>query len=294
MKIYLFSRPIPSIGVADIEELLKAVENENLDYAINREFAEHIGKLAGRKIPSGKIYDLLPPDTDCDSSVMVSFGGDGTFLEAVRRLSGNSMPLTGINCGHLGFLSNIPRNNLSVIFSEIRQGHYSIERRTMIEAQGDFDKRPSYPYAFNEFSIQRADAAMIYVDTFADDQMVARYVGDGVILSTPSGSTAYSLSVGGPIIAPECNCFALSPIAPHNLTMRPIVIPDTTNLKFTVSTRADNAIVTLDNRTYKVHNGATFCLSKAKKSVFLIKFQNISFFDTLRNKMMWGLDPREK
>ena len=135
---------------------------------------------------------------------------------------------------------------------------------------------------------------MIYVDTYAGDQMVARYAGDGVILSTPSGSTAYSLSVGGPIISPDCHCFAISPIAPHNLTMRPLVVPDDTELEFHITSQSPSATVSLDNCIFQVPSNARFKVVKSKKTVFIARFQNISFFDTLRNKLMWGVDPREK
>lgn len=294
MKIYLFSRPRVLPAAEDLAELMRTIDGTGLEFKVNKEFALTISELTSRTIPESQTYDVLQPDMDCGKAIMVSYGGDGTFLEAVRRLSGNPMPIVSINSGHLGFIASASRQAIAKIFDDIKKGNFTTERRSMLEVEGSFETRPAFPYAFNEFSIQRADAGMLYVDTFADGQMVAKYVGDGVILSTPSGSTAYSLSVGGPIIAPDCNCFVLSPIAPHNLTMRPIVIPDTTEIKFMVSTRCDTATVTLDNRTYKVKNGATFCLSKAKKSVFLAKFQNISFFDTLRNKMMWGVDPRQK
>ena len=135
---------------------------------------------------------------------------------------------------------------------------------------------------------------MIAVEAYVNDEMVATYWGDGVLLSTPSGSTAYSLSVGGPVVAPGCDCLVLSPIAPHNLTMRPVVVPGGSLLTFRVSTREERALATLDNRNYPVRNGATFRVSKSKNSVFLVRLQNISFYDTLRNKMMWGFDRRDE
>ena len=133
---------------------------------------------------------------------------------------------------------------------------------------------------------------MISVDAYIDGEMVATYWGDGVIFSTPAGSTAYSLSVGGPVVAQGCKCFVISPIAPHNLTMRPVVIPDDSAVTFRVSTRDQYAYATLDNSQFEVAGGAGFTLSKSKNSVFLVRLQNISFYDTLRNKMLWGIDRR--
>ena len=294
MKIYFFSRPLPSHTAADLRKIVDTAARLGVQFLVNAELAELMQKLCGITISHDAIFTTLPPQEDVADSIMVSYGGDGTFLEAVRRLAGNQIPLVGVNCGHLGFLSSIPTHNIEEALEEIVAGKYVIEKRSMLEVTGDFPVRPPFPYDFNEFSIQRQDSSMIYVDTFAGEQMVARYAGDGVILSTPSGSTAYSLSVGGPIISPDCNCFVLSPIAPHNLSMRPLVVPDTTELRFTLATSSSTATITLDNCKYEVPNNATFRVVKSKKTVFIAKFQNISFFDTLRNKMMWGVDPREK
>ena len=134
---------------------------------------------------------------------------------------------------------------------------------------------------------------MISVEAYVNDEMVATYWGDGVLLSTPAGSTAYSLSVGGPVVAPECGCFVLSPIAPHNLTMRPVVVPDTSEVTFRVGTRDGKVAVALDSANYEATDKAVFKVRKAKKTVFLAELQNISFYDTLRNKMMWGFDRRD-
>jgi len=134
---------------------------------------------------------------------------------------------------------------------------------------------------------------MISTTVFVNDEMIATYWGDGVLVSTPAGSTAYSLSVGGPVVAPDCRCFLISPIAPHNLTMRPVVIPDTAVIRICVATRGTDFSVSLDNQTYSAADGASFRIVKADKSIFLVRLQNISFYDTLRNKMMWGIDSRE-
>ena len=294
MKIYFFSRPLLSHTASDLRLIIDTTARLGVDLVVNEELAELMNRLCEVEIPRENTFTTLPPQIDVNDSIMVSYGGDGTFLEAVRRLAGNPIPLVGVNCGHLGFLSSIPAQNIGQALEEIVAGNFVIEKRSMLEVAGDFPVRPAFPHAFNEFSIQRQDTSMIYVDTYAGEQMVARYAGDGVILSTPSGSTAYSLSVGGPIISPDCHCFTISPIAPHNLTMRPLVVPDDTELEFHITSQSPSATVSLDNCIFQVPSNARFKVVKSKKTVFIARFQNISFFDTLRNKLMWGVDPREK
>ncbi len=232
------------------------------------------------------------PDGWQGADVAVSYGGDGTFLDCVREVGRHGIPVLGINSGRLGFLANVPKEDMRQAFNDLLEGRHTTEERPLIVASGDFASQPEYPYAFNEFSIQRGGTSMISVETYIDGEMVATYWGDGVIFSTAAGSTAYSLSAGGPVVAPGCECFVLSPIAPHNLTMRPVVIPDGSEAMFRVSTRDEYAFATLDNTNFRVANGATFRVSKAEKPVFLVKLQNISFYDTLRNKMLWGIDKR--
>ncbi len=223
---------------------------------------------------------------------MVCCGGDGTLLEGVHRLAGAPIPVMGINAGHLGFLTSAPSEGLDLIFKEIADRNILTEPRSMLRVEGDFPEPPESPLALNEFAIQRHGAGMISVETYVDDQMVATYHGDGVIVSTPTGSTAYSLSAGGPVVAPACSCLIISPLAPHNLTMRPVVIPDSATITLRVHARRADAFATLDNRTYPLPSEAEFRVELARQRIFLAVPHNISFYDTLRNKMMWGIDIR--
>ena len=293
MEIVLFSRPRVNHTAAELRRFITAVSDCGMKWRLNEQFAERIGNLTGIDIPTDKRYASLSETELATDAIIVCYGGDGTFLEAVRRLNGRSVPMVGINRGRLGFLASIPADRMEEAFAGLRQGAYTTQQRSLLQVEGDFPEAPAHPFAFNEFTIQRNTAEMIDVETYAGDDMIANYRGDGIILSTPSGSTAYSHSVGGPIVAPECNCFILTPIAPHNLSMRPVVIPDTIRIVFRVTTRSQSALATLDNMNYTVPNGASFTVSKAKKSINLIQLQNISFYDTLRNKMMWGLDKRD-
>ena len=291
MKIILFSRPQLAHTAEEIGQLFEAMDLFGLDYAVNEEFAPLARELAGISLPDSKIFGThlgrQPKGT-----VMVCYGGDGTLLEGVHRLCGAPIPVMGINAGHLGFLTSAPSAGVEQIFRQIADGCISTEPRSMLEVSGDFADRPDSPFALNEFAVQRHGAGMISVETYVDRQMVATYHGDGVIVSTPTGSTAYSLSAGGPVVAPSCSCLIVSPLAPHNLTMRPVVIPDTAEITLHVHARRSDAFVTLDNRTYPIEEGAAFTVKRAEQKIFLAVPHNISFYDTLRNKMMWGIDIR--
>ena len=223
---------------------------------------------------------------------MVCYGGDGTLLEGAHRLGGAPVPVLGVNAGHLGFLTSVPTGGMAPLLEEIRDGGLRTEPRTLLEVRGSFAQQPESTFCLNEFTVQRHGAGLISVETYVDEQMVATYHGDGVIVSTPTGSTAYSLSAGGPVVVPTCSCMVITPIAPHNLTMRPVVIPDTSRVRLHIRARHSDPFITLDNRTCAVAPEAVFTVERAEQKIFLAVPHNISFYDTLRNKMMWGIDIR--
>ena len=288
MKIILFSRKGITLRTEDIDEIFGAIERYGFEYAINKAFAENIEEHTLRIIPTEFIYDGEVGEQPADS-VMVCYGGDGTLLEGVHRLGGADIPVVGINGGHLGFLALAPRENIKEVFEGIASEKLNLEQRDMLCIEGVNDTKL---YALNEVAVQRLGAAMISVEAAIDGNMVSTYNGDGVIISTPTGSTAYSLSAGGPIVAPSCHSFLLTPLAPHNLTMRPIVMPDTSMVKLHIDTRGNDASISIDNRTFKIENNAVLTIKKAKRYIRLAVPHNISFFDSLRNKMMWGVDIR--
>ena len=288
MKIILFSRKGITPRTGDIDEIFGAIERYGFNYAINREFAENIEELNSRTIPTECIYGEVV-GAQSEEAVMVCYGGDGTLLEGVHRLNGVDIPVIGINGGHLGFLALAPRENIKEVFEGIAEGNLNLEQRDMLCIEGLGEKKL---YALNEVSIQRLGASMISIDATIDGNSVATYNGDGVILSTPTGSTAYSLSAGGPILAPSCHSFLLTPLAPHNLTMRPIVMPDSSVVTLHINTRNNEASISADNRTFKISNDTVLTIKKAKRYIRLAVPHNISFFDSLRNKMMWGVDIR--
>jgi NAD+ kinase len=224
------------------------------------------------------------------ADVAVSYGGDGTFLDCVRTLG--HLPVLGVNSGRLGFLADVPHEGMARAFEALRKGEFTTEPRALIDVQWDGHTPPDYSFAFNDFAIQRGGTGMISVEVFIDGEPVATCWGDGVIVSTPAGSTAYSLSVGGPVVAPGCGCFLISPIAPHNLTMRPIVVPESCEIMLRMSTRDRYAYVSLDDSRYEVGWGAAFRLHKAERQVQVVRLAGSSFYKTLREKMLWGVDKR--
>ena len=226
------------------------------------------------------------------SAVMVCYGGDGTLLEGASRLEGQPVPVVGINSGRMGFLTSAPTKGIEEIFESIARGELQVEERTMLAVSGGFADGAEVRFALNETAVQCVGATTISVEVLVDGQSVARCHGDGVIVSTPTGSTAYSLSVGGPVVSPQCRCFVISPIAPHNLTMRPVVVPDTSRISLRLLSSAEKAFCTVDNRTEQLRDGAEIEISLAERRIFLAVAHNISFYDTLRNKMMWGVDVR--
>ena len=289
MKIILFSRPQIDHKAEDLKRLFSLIESFGFDYAINEEFAPVVESLLGMNVDAENIYRQVI-ETDGVESLLLCLGGDGTLLEGVHRLADKSVAVAAINFGHLGFLTSATRDDAEELFRHIAERKLTLQPRTMLEVV--WGEHRQALKALNEVAVQRLEATMVKIETRVNSQLVAQYNGDGVIVSTPTGSTAYSLSAGGPVVAPECGCLLLTPLAPHNLTMRPIVMPDTSMVKLHIDTRGNDASISIDNRTFKIANNAVLTIKKAKRYIRLAVPHNISFFDSLRNKMMWGVDIR--
>lgn len=290
MKIILFSHPRTAHDAADIRRLFDAIDSHGFDYALNSEFAASIESLLGRTVPPEAVYG---PTTGPQParSVMVCCGGDGTLLEGIHRLGDKSTPVVGINFGHLGFLTSTTREGVEELFDDIACGRLTTQPRTMLEVRGIREAGRAV-LALNEVAAQRVEATTIKVEACVSGQTVAHYNGDGVIVSTPTGSTAYSLSAGGPIVAPECACMLLTPLAPHNFGMRPLVVPDSARIALTIHARNGQATISVDNRTYRIADGDTIEIVRAAERILLAVPHNISFYRTLHTKMMWDADIR--
>ena len=289
MNVILFSRKQVNHRAEQLRTMFDTMARLGLDYTINEEFADVVEEMLDIVIDPAKRFVGQAQATGDD--VMVTYGGDGTLLDGVQRLPYYAVPVVGINCGRLGYLTVDNGDGIAELFERIVQGKVIFERRSMLRVEGDFNCEGGC-LALNEATIHRHGATMISLYTLVNGNKVSTYHGDGLVVSTPTGSTAYSLSVGGPIVDPMCQCFVLSPLAPHNLTMRPVVVPDSVNIELQLMSRGSDAFISLDNRTFRLKDGAKIRIRLAEEQLVLATSHNNTFYDTLRNKMMWGVDPR--
>jgi NAD+ kinase len=232
--------------------------------------------------------DLLPTD------MLLSFGGDGTLLDSVKVVRTSGVPVLGINTGRLGFLSNVAIDEVDEAARFVTERRFKLDPRTLIRVERPgLSPFSDWDYAMNEVTIHKKDSAsMIEVEARLDGEFMNSYWADGLIVATPTGSTAYSLSCGGPIVVPGSRTFVVTPIAPHNLTMRPAIVPDTAVLSFSATGRDDAAWITLDSMSYELQNGETINLRLADFQINLVDLDYQTYFGTIRNKMMWGRDTR--
>jgi NAD+ kinase len=233
-------------------------------------------------------YTELPVGLD----YFFSIGGDGTFLETITFVRDSRVPVVGINSGRLGFLASISKEQLSESLDNIFDKKYSLEERTLLKFESPENPFGDFNYALNEVTFQKIDATMITIQTYVNDDLLNAYWADGLIISTPTGSTAYSLSVGGPIMIPDSNNFIISPIAPHNLTVRPVVIPDKYELRLKINGRTSKFLATLDFRSAEMDSSTELVVKRADFNISVLKLDNHNYYSTLRSKLMWGADKR--
>jgi NAD+ kinase len=228
------------------------------------------------------------------AQMLISLGGDGSLLEAVSYVRDSGIPILGVNIGRLGFLSSVDVSEIKTAIESIFLKNYSVSKRTLLKLKSVSDHAlPIDPFAFNDITISKKDTnSMIIVHTFINNTHLNTYWADGLITATPTGSTAYSLSCNGPIITPECNNFIITPIAPHNLSVRPLVIPDNALLKFVVEGRSKSFHLTLDSRTFSFKTGSEIEIMKENYSINLIQLPGDDFFQVIREKLHWGSDIR--
>ncbi len=234
-------------------------------------------------------------DLDPTTSLFVSFGGDGTMLKATTFIKDTGIPLVGVNTGRLGFLSTIDVAQVKKVISDFVEGNYTIEERTMVSLSADppIPEFEDVSVALNEITVSRKDTtAMITVATYLDGEYLTSYWADGLIIATPTGSTGYSLSCGGPVMAPGTNSLILTPIAPHNLNARPLIIADHTEIRLSVTSREPQHLVSLDSRIASLENGRELIIKKAPYTLKMVAYTSESFLKTLRNKLLWGADKR--
>ncbi len=296
MKIALFGKRRQSNeDAACITALVDKLSAEGIFTCIDQKFYDAMLRLTGEALAVDDIFE----GEDFTADFCFSIGGDGTFLRTARRVAEKEIPIAGFNTGHLGFLAEHSITEADKMVDDLIRGDYTVEERSLLEGKGVGGKVKEgisgWGYALNEIAILRQDtASMITVHAKIDGMEIASYQGDGLIISTPTGSTAYNLSVGGPIVQPTAPCLVLSPIAPHSLTMRPLVVADNQEIRISVESRTDTYRVTLDGRTLILPIDVDLRLRKAPYSIRVVHSKDHTFADTLRTKLLWGISKRNE
>ena len=291
MTIAIFGSPYPEHFSKYIQHLIKKLENENINLIIEEEFSVFLENNIrfNKSVDTFNSYETLKNKAD----FLLSIGGDGTLLKAVTYVRESEIPIMGINTGRLGFISSISADQIDDAITDILKGNYKINERTLLELNSDKKLFKDKNFALNEVAVSKKDtSSMIRIDTYVDDEFLNTYWADGLIVSTPTGSTGYSLSCGGPIIMPGTNNIIITPNAPHNLNVRPIVIDDNSVIKLKVEDRDQLALVSLDSRSRAFDSETELIIKKADFKVKLVQPQNNSLIKTIRHKLMWGLDKR--
>jgi NAD+ kinase len=291
MQVAVFGWNFPSHAREKIAIMFNRFKALDVDVWVYEPFFEFLQKEAGlRPDVKGlfKNHDDLPDSID----FLFSLGGDGTFLDTVKLVRDSGIPVLGVNTGRLGFLSYISQETMTESLESVFSGHFDIEERMLLKVTVPGVEMDDLDVALNDVRIYKNSGSLITIHVKVNDEFLSAYWADGLLLSTPTGSTAYNLSVGGPIVVPESNTFVLSPIAPHNLTVRPLVLPDTAVLQMSVDTRDRQFQLAIDSRTIDLDVDATVMIRKADYALKMVRIENISFYSTLRNKLMWGADKR--
>ena len=291
MTIAIFGNPYPEHFSKYIQHLIKKLENEHVKITVEEEFNTFLQNNIrfNKEVVTFNSHESLKNNAD----FLFSIGGDGTLLKAVTFVRDSNIPIMGINTGRLGFISSISTGQIDDAINDILKGNYKINERTLLTLETDKKLFKDKNFALNDVTISKKDtSSMIRVDAFVDGEFLNTYWADGLVVSTPTGSTGYSLSCGGPIIMPGTNNIIITPNAPHNLNVRPIVIDDDSEIKLKVDDRDQLALVSLDSRARAFNSETELTIKKAEFKIKLVQPQNNSFTSTIRNKLMWGLDKR--
>lgn len=274
-----------------VDKVIDFLSQSNVDVIIESEFKNQLKSKKVSNCNTFKNHDELGNEL----TALISIGGDGTILRAVTYIRDKNIPIVGINAGRLGFLATVQIEDIEALLQEVINGNYKLSKRSLLSLRCD-PRNPDLTdlnFALNEVTVSRKDTtSMITIDTHLDNEHLTSYWADGLIISTPTGSTGYSLSCGGPILTPKVNSLVITPIAPHNLNARPLVIPDDTEIKLTVSGRESEYLVSLDSRITSVTNETTLFIKKSPFQINLIEFKKEGFLPTIRKKLLWGEDRR--
>ena len=291
MKAAIYSRVMIDEQHDDVQLFFDELDKQKITPVVFLPFFNEIhGKI---NFPSTTETFSASADLKDDVEFIISLGGDGTLLDTITLVRDKKISIMGINFGRLGFLAGIGRNEVATAVKAIAKRTHVVDKRSLIHLDADAPLFGEIPYALNEFAIHKRDvASMIKIHTYVNGEFLNTYWADGLIVATPTGSTGYSLSCNGPIIFPDSGNFVITPVAPHNLNVRPIVVPDSNIISFEVESRDENIIVALDSRREIINRNIQLAVRKEEFTVQLVRLSENNFLQTLRNKLTWGLDKR--
>jgi len=291
MNVAIYGQKVSKANMTDIAQFLNQIKAFGWTPILEKEFKESLVRKMNldKKTNEFSTHHELKKGID----LAISIGGDGTFIKCVNFIRDTQVPIMGINMGRLGFLANTSREQMPVALEMIQQKKFTFQPRSLIRVETTNDLFGENNVALNEVTLQKKDtSSMITVHASLEGKYLNSYWADGLIVATPTGSTAYNLSCGGPIITPGCQVHILTPIAPHNLNVRPMVVPDHMPIKLTVEGRERRFLVSLDGTSKNMRQGEEIVIKKAEYMIKVVKFEDNNFLDTIRNKMSWGIDKR--
>lgn len=290
MKIILHGIGFNKEFLPYVEQLIATLESHQFMVFFTESFSKSLKKHTSKFQAS---HAIVPMTELAGADFVVSVGGDGTLLDAVSMVGALEIPIIGINTGRLGFLATVAKENLEEAIEDLVKKNYTVESRTLVCIESNRPLPNGLNFGLNEFTIHKRDtSSMITVHTYINGQYLNSYWADGLIVATPTGSTGYSLSCGGPLITPGAKNFVITPVSPHNLNVRPIIVPDDSEITFTIEGRSEKFLVSLDSRSTAIDATYQLKLRKANFTAKLVKFQSYGYFDTLRQKLNWGFDMR--
>lgn len=289
-KIFaIFGNTFQAEKSAHIVSVFNAITRIGGQITIERVFAEFLSRVIDLAAWPHQVF----ASEEVVADFAISIGGDGTFLKTAQQIGDRQIPIIGVNTGHLGFISDLMPSDADAMFERIANNEFVVEERSLLVARSNSCNLVDNPYALNEIAIlKHHNSSMISITTYVNDKFLTTYQADGLIVSTPTGSTGYSLSVGGPILSPDSKSIILSPIAAHSLAVRPFILNDNVVVRMTVKSRSNNFMVAIDGRSHAYPNNTEIEISTAPYNIRIIRSKDYSFFDTLRNKLLWGAGGR--
>ena len=290
MKIAVFGQAYKTESLQYIVDLLELLTKRSCKVVIFDQVYELIKTSVKSDFPTFNSIESLESDID----YIMSVGGDGTMLAAAGIIGASNIPVIGINTGRLGFLATVQKDDIELAVEQIFKGNYKLIKRSLLEVSSNNKSTNSeHFYALNEISVSRKNTTtMITIETFLDDEFLNTYWADGLIVATPTGSTGYSLSCNGPIVTPQVEALVITPIAPHNLSIRPLIIKDNTKIKLHISSREDHFLLSMDSKVISINTNTELYIKKADFQLNMIELNDQSFLKTLREKLLWGKDTR--